>query len=68
MRFHVLTLFPGMFEGPMSESIIARAQSQGLIEVSLHDIRDHAHDKHRQVDDYGFGGGPGMVMKPAPIF
>ncbi len=68
MRFHVLTLFPGMFEGPMSESIIARAQSQGLIEVHLHDIRDHAHDKHRQVDDYGFGGGPGMVMKPAPVF
>lgn len=52
----------------MSESIIARAQSQGLVEVNLHDIRDHARDKHRQVDDYGFGGGPGMVMKPAPIF
>ena len=68
IRFHVLTIFPGMFEGPLSLSIIARAQKQGLIEIHLHDIRDHTHDRHNTVDDYPFGGGPGMVMKPEPLF
>jgi tRNA (guanine37-N1)-methyltransferase len=68
MRFHVLTLFPGMFDGPLSESLIRRARDTGLIEVHLYDIRDHAHDRHRRVDDYSFGGGPGMVMKPEPLF
>jgi tRNA (guanine37-N1)-methyltransferase len=67
-RFDILTLFPAIFEGPLRESLLGRAIERGLIEVRLHDIRDHAHDKHRQVDDYAFGGGPGMVMKPEPIF
>jgi len=68
MRFHVLTIFPSMFDGPMSESIIARAIDAGLVEVNLHDIRDYATDRHRSVDDYPYGGGHGMVMKPEPIF
>lgn len=68
MRFHVLTIFPGMFKGALSESLIGRARNAGLIEIHLYDIRDHAHDRHRRVDDYSFGGGPGMVMKPKPIF
>lgn len=68
MRFHVLTIFPGMFDGPLSESIIARAIDRGLMEVNLHDIRDYSTDRHRSVDDYPYGGGYGMVMKPEPIF
>ena len=68
MRFHVLTIFPGMFDGPLSESIISRAVERGLVEIDLHDIRDYATDKHRSVDDYPYGGGYGMVMKPEPIF
>ena len=68
MRFHVLTIFPGMFDGPLSESIIARAVERGLVEIHLHDIRDYATDRHRRVDDYPYGGGYGMVMKPEPIF
>ena len=68
MRFHVLTIFPGMFDSPLSLSIIARAQKQGLVEVNLHNIRDFTHDRHNTVDDYPFGGGPGMVMKPDPLF
>ena len=68
MRFHVLTIFPSMFDGPLSESIIARALERGLVEVNLHDIRDYTTDGHRSVDDYPYGGGYGMVMKPEPIF
>ena len=68
MNFHVFTLFPAMFQGPLSESIIKRAREKGLINVHLHDIRDYAEDKHRIVDDYAYGGGPGMVMKPEPVF
>ena len=67
MRFHVLTIFPGMFDGPMSESIIARAVERGLVEINLHDIRDYTTDRHHSVDDYPYGGGYGMVMKPEPI-
>ena len=68
MRFHVLTIFPGMFVSPFAEGIIGRAQKQGLIEISVRDIREEAQDRHRTVDDYPFGGGPGMVMKPGPLF
>lgn len=68
MRFHVLTIFPAMFEGPVSESIIARAVGRGLVEINLHNIRDYTTDRHRSVDDYPYGGGYGMVMKPEPIF
>lgn len=67
MRFHVLTIFPAMFSGPMSESIISRALDSGLVEIDLHDIRESATDRHRSVDDYPYGGGHGMVMKPEPI-
>ena len=68
IRFDILTLFPGMFEGPLDQSILNRAREAGLIEVALHDLRGWAHDRHRTVDDYPFGGGPGMVMKPEPLF
>lgn len=68
MRFDIFTLFPGMFSGPLNESIIQRARQAGLITVALHDIRDYAQDKHRVTDDYPYGGGGGMVMKPEPIF
>ena len=68
MRFHVLTLFPAMFGSYLGEGILARAQDRDVVSVNLHDIRDHTHDRHRTVDDYPYGGGPGMVMKPAPLF
>lgn len=67
MKFAVLTLFPEMFTGPMTESILKRAQAAGLIEVSLHNIRDYTTDKHRTADDTPFGGGGGMVMKVEPL-
>ena len=68
MRFHVLTLFPGMFDGPMGDSIMARAIREGLVSIGLHDIRAFTHDKHSTADDYPYSGGPGMVMKPEPLF
>lgn len=68
LRIDVLTIFPGMFSGPLSESIVARARERGLVEIHIHDIREFARDKHRVTDDYPFGGGAGMVMKPEPIF
>jgi tRNA (guanine37-N1)-methyltransferase len=68
VRIDVLTIFPGIFEGPLRESLLGKAIAGGLIEVGVHDIRDHATGRHRQVDDEPFGGGPGMVMKPEPIF
>ncbi len=67
MRIDVLTLFPEAFSGPLQASILGRALSSGLAEVELHDIREYAHDKHQVVDDYAYGGGPGMVMKPEPL-
>lgn len=68
MRIDVLTLFPRMFTGVLSESIAARATAAGLVEIHVHDIRDYATGRHRVCDDYSYGGGPGMVMKPEPIF
>ena len=68
MRFHILTLFPAMFDSPFAEGVIGRARRSGLVEVLTYDIRDHADTPHRSVDDYAFGGGPGMVMKPEPVF
>jgi tRNA (guanine37-N1)-methyltransferase len=68
MRFDVLTLFPEMFASPLESSIMKRAVDAGLIEIRLHNIRDYAEDRHQVVDDYPYGGGPGMVMKPEPIF
>ena len=64
----MLTLFPGMFQGPFHESILKRAQERSLVEIHLHNIRDYALDKHRVVDDYTYGGGAGMVLKPEPIY
>ncbi len=63
LRFDVLTLFPGAFTGPLDVSMIRRARESGLVEIALHDIREHATDRHRSVDDYPFGGGQGMVMR-----
>ena len=68
MLIHILTLFPEMFQGPFDHSIVKRAVDKGLVEVKLHDIRQHTHDRHHTVDDYQFGGESGMVMKPEPIF
>jgi len=68
MRFDVLTLFPGMFSGPLEESIVRRARERGLISVHLYNIREYATDRHRTTDDTPYGGGGGMVMKPEPIF
>jgi tRNA (guanine37-N1)-methyltransferase len=68
MKFHILTLFPNAFSGPLQHSMLGRAQERGLISVRITDIRDHTHDTHNTADDYQFGGGFGMVMKPEPIF
>ena len=67
MRIDILTLFPEIFQGPFSESIIKRAVEQGSVEIFLHNIRDYSTDKHKRVDDYPFGGGAGMVMQIEPI-
>lgn len=67
MRIDILTLFPAMFQGPFSESIIKRAVEKEAVEIVLHDIRDYSTDKHKRVDDYPFGGGAGMVMQIDPI-
>jgi tRNA (guanine37-N1)-methyltransferase len=68
VRIDVLTIFPGILKGPLQESLLGRAIETGVVDVRVHDIRDHATDRHHQVDDEPFGGGPGMVMKPEPIF
>lgn len=68
MRFDIFTTLPGMFEGPLTESIIKRAAAKDLLEVHLHDLRGWTTDRHRTTDDYPYGGGAGMVMKPEPIF
>lgn len=68
MRIDVLTLFPAMFRGPLDESMVQRARTSGRLELSIHNLRDFAHDRHRTVDDRPFGGGPGMLLKPEPIF
>ena len=67
MRIDVLTLFPGWFESPMRESLLGKAIAGGLLDVRVHDIREHGEGPHRTVDDYVFGGGPGMVMRPEPV-
>lgn len=67
MKFDILTLFPAMFEGPLTESILRRAIEKGLLEIRLHQIRDFATDRHKVVDDAPYGGGDGMVMKVEPI-
>ena len=68
MKIDVLTLFPAMFAGPLDESIIMRARKAGLLDLNIHQLRDWTHDRHKTVDDRPFGGGPGMLMKPEPLF
>jgi tRNA (guanine37-N1)-methyltransferase len=68
MIFNIFTIFPGIISGAVSESILGRALEKGAFDLNLVDIRDFTKDKHRSVDDYPYGGGPGMVMKPEPLF
>lgn len=68
MKIDILTLFPSMFDGFINESIIKRSIEKKLVEVNIHNIRDYSIDPHKKVDDYGFGGGKGMVLMPQPIF
>jgi tRNA (guanine37-N1)-methyltransferase len=68
VKIDVLTLFPAMFAGPLDESIIMRARKKGLLDLKIHQLRDWTHDRHKTVDDKPFGGGPGMLMKPEPLF
>jgi tRNA (guanine37-N1)-methyltransferase len=68
LKIDVLTLFPAMFAGPLDESIIKRARDSGLLDLKIHQLRDYTHDRHKTVDDRPFGGGPGMLLKPEPIF
>ena len=64
MRVDIFTLFPEMFAGPFDSSILKRAVDQGIVNFKIHNIRDYTHDKHHTADDYAYGGGAGMVMKP----
>lgn len=68
MRIDIITIFPGLFPGPLGDGIIGRALQRGLLELRVHDLRDHAEGPHRQIDDEPFGGGGGMVLKPEPPF
>src|SRR5512139_2944711 len=68
MRFDIFTLFSGIFESPLQESMLKRAIESGLLDVQLHNIRDYAEGRHQVTDDYPYGGGGGMVMKPEPVF
>jgi len=68
MKIDVLTLFPEMFAGPLDVSMVARARKSGLLDLQIRNLRDWTHDRHKTVDDRPFGGGPGMVLKPEPIF
>lgn len=68
MKFDIITIFPRMFEGPTAEGILGRAIQRGLVDFRVHDLRDYTTDRHRTVDDVAYGGGPGMVLKPAPLF
>ena len=68
LHLHILTLFPAMFQGPFEHSIVKRAVQNGLVDIKVHDVREHTHDRHHTADDYQYGGGPGMVMKPEPLF
>jgi tRNA (guanine37-N1)-methyltransferase len=67
MRIDILTIFPDLFESPLRASLLGKAIESGILDVRVHDVRDHTSDKHRQVDDEPYGGGPGMVMKAEPI-
>src|SRR5215831_7351550 len=66
--FDVVTIFPAMIEQPLAAGILGRAIDRGTLDVKVHDLRDFTTDRHRVVDDVPYGGGPGMVLKPGPIF
>lgn len=68
MNIYIITAFPKLVDGPLNESIIKRAQEKNLININILDLREFTKDKHHQVDDYPYGGGPGMILKPEPIF
>ncbi len=68
VKIDIVTIFPKMVEGPLAEGIVGRAIERGLLDVRVHDLREHTTDRHRVVDDMPFGGGPGMVLKPEPLF
>lgn len=68
MRFEIITIFPGFFEGPFQYGVVSRAIRNGVVAAQAHDLRAFTHDRHRTVDDRPFGGGEGMVLKPEPIF
>ena len=68
MKFDIVTIFPGMVGAPLAEGIVGRAIGRGLVDLRVHDLRDFTTDRHRVVDDMPFGGGPGMVLKPEPLF
>src|SRR5882724_7736954 len=68
MKIDVLTLFPAMFAGPLDESIVQRARANGVLDLTVTNLRAYTHDRHKTVDDRPFGGGPGMLLKPEPIF
>ena len=68
MKIDIITIFPKMFAPVLNESIIKRAQKKGLVKIRIHNLRDYSQDKHRKIDDRPFGGGPGMVFTPDPIF
>jgi tRNA (guanine37-N1)-methyltransferase len=68
MRFHIVTIFPEFFEGPLQHGVVARAQQAGRLDIRIHDLRNWTYDRHRTVDDRPFGGGEGMLLKPEPLF
>jgi len=68
VKFHIVTIFPEFFRGPFEHGVIQKAREAGLIEIQVHDLRTWTEDRHKTVDDRPFGGGEGMLLKPAPIF
>lgn len=68
MKIHIITAFPDLLRGPFDESIIKRSREKQLVEIFIHDLRQYSNDKHHRIDDYPYGGGPGMIIKPEPIF
>jgi len=68
MQFDIITGFPNFFQGPLDESIIKKAVDKGLVKINIYNLREFSEDKHKRIDDYPYGGGPGMILKPEPIF
>ena len=68
VKFDIVTIFPRMFDAPLAEGVVGRGVESGIVDVAVHDLRDFTTDRHRSVDDVPFGGGPGMVLKPEPLF